>query len=188
MGKKVNWETYWKKVADDLEKKHPDDGHPSNWSKDRIITFIIGFDRAVESRVKNEPHLRKILGLQNENLPKTEDGSIISTDTIKRLFKKKSSQGYPYTRNLFAIYLGHDSAHHYYKDRIEKNVNEDKTSFLQGINAQNAENQSLERLKIELEKWKEEVTENPKWTPVQLILNNHLPSKNLYQPILSFSS
>ena len=106
---------FWSRVADDIEKVYGQ-GHPSHWTTKEVRTFL------------DEELLKSLQKISNSDTEKAKQFLIpnklgefsevtIHEDTVRRLVVEQTSGGQTATREMFAIYLGYNSADHYRKVR-----------------------------------------------------------------------
>ena len=112
------YEEFWDIVADDINKNYGN-GHPSNWNYNQIRTFLD------DMRVKLSDYYKDNAKIANNNNSSLKEITPIS---FKRIFiLKKTKDGKVKTRNMFANYLGYQSA----EDFINQNKNRFKKQYHQ---------------------------------------------------------
>lgn len=175
-------DVFWKNIAEDLAQQFRR-GNPSSWSRSISEEFVSDLEATLLNKVKNDSYLGNILRAKRTKENRLYIGSI-SAATVENIFKYRRSKGNKHTKNCFAIYLGYNSA----KDYIDRKIYGIQPEITQDLSQETHKELLTETtprtiIKTELEKWKKQVLEDPKWNPVQLILNHHLHSETIYQPI-----
>lgn len=96
--------SFWERVAEDLKNEHPTKQHPYEWKKSCIESFITG-----KFLVRIDEYLA-------HNQKSTGQSAQFSYYTFRRIFQKNEKyDARPYTKNLFAWYLGYPDADAYLK-------------------------------------------------------------------------
>ena len=157
-----DWKDFWKNIASDIRLKFKevnkefDGSEPKEWKKRTIEDFLDHLEQEVQKQIATSEEKAKLFGLTKE---RAKEFTAIDYSNFYRIFQgneSKRSKGRQSTKDAFAVYLGYPSAESYLKN----------SKIFNALNA-----------------WKQQVKEQPKWNPVQLLLKPELSKPELYQPI-----
>jgi tetratricopeptide (TPR) repeat protein len=149
---------FWDKITDEISIETTL-GHPSQWRKKEIDTFNGLFIDKVIFQCKSDSRKAILCSIPKVQGNYLFDSISVSYDTLRRVLVKKSSQGTPTLREMFAIYIGEESVHSFMvKHQILKldvpTTIDRKSRNLQQFNAINASTTTLliEHIEDESEK------------------------------------
>lgn len=102
-------EKFWEEIAE-LIKSEYGKGHPAEWDKNKIKLFLEDFYSKLVAICQNDSRKAELCKL-TKNKAGTTPQPTTSYDSFRRIFITGDSSGNRTTREMFAIYLGYDSAH-----------------------------------------------------------------------------
>lgn len=100
---------FWNAIAGAIQEKFGN-GHPETWNKYKITTFLTDFSTDL-GQICSQDERKAILCGAKKNRAGELSPPTITYHSFRRIFITKESSGHPSTREMFAIYLGYDSAH-----------------------------------------------------------------------------
>lgn len=100
---------FWNAIAEAIQEKFGN-GRPETWNKYKITTFLADFSTKLGQICSQDEH-KAILCRVKKNRSGEITPPTITYHSFRRIFITKESSGHPSTREMFAIYLGYDSAH-----------------------------------------------------------------------------
>ncbi|WP_421796080.1 hypothetical protein [Haliscomenobacter sp.] len=100
---------FWNAIAEAIQEKFGN-GHPETWNKYKITIFLTDFSTKL-GQLCSQDERKAILCGAKKNRAGELTPPTITYHSFRRIFITKESSGNRSTREMFAIYLGYDSAH-----------------------------------------------------------------------------
>jgi hypothetical protein len=100
---------FWNAIALAIQEKF-ENGRPETWNKYKITTFLVDFSTQLGQVCSQDEHKAMLCGVKKNKAGEITAPSI-TYHSFRRIFITKESSGNRSTREMFAIYLGYDSAH-----------------------------------------------------------------------------
>ena len=99
---------FWNHVAEQLAVQN-NLGHPKDWEEDHIGNFLVRMENRLQKIFKADPEKAELCGIKRMDQIDKKINLAIDPSTFRKIFRYKSSNGQPSTRNKFAIYLNTES-------------------------------------------------------------------------------
>lgn len=115
-----DFRNYWLSIKDSIDNQHFINAC-SSWSKTDIQLFREHMFMVLVEKFHQDKRKAVLVNYRGDE-SKADDLYIIKVKAFREIFRGKKSSGKPFTRDLFAIYLGYDS----HLDYIRKNQIESK--------------------------------------------------------------
>lgn len=120
---------FWNAIAEAIQEKFGN-GRPETWNKYKITAFLADFSTNL-GQICSQDERKATLCKVKKNRAGEITPPTITYHSFRRIFITKESSGHQSTREMFAIYLGYDSAHDFLMQKGIRTANEpdDDTSL-----------------------------------------------------------
>ncbi|CAM1360781.1 hypothetical protein TPENAI_20062 [Tenacibaculum litopenaei] len=154
---------FWDEIAEDIQKKYGK-GHPSTWKRSNFESFLSHLEEELMEITKDKKNLANLCDIDHSKT--NNHWKAFDPTTLENIFRYKKNGG-KRSKNVFAIYLGYNSADdycvkkgilpQYLKTKISKRSEDNQNEVSKQSQQEASNSKEIELLKNEIQGLKKQI-------------------------------